>query len=215
MDIADIVAFWRGQQKADAHGRWTHQIDQDVLGTGPHSFNLDHPVSPYIGDVLIAPVIILNANAGYNPVQTPTEFPDAPSVSAYTARVDDPSGSDWSFVSRYYNDTNYGHLVASGKVVVVNACAYRSPRISDKNEADNRAMIKRLPSSIMMRRWLLEAILPIAAKGHRLIINNRGQHWRLGHAAPAPGIVRDPCPASPRITSTALSAMNDFLGNRA
>lgn len=215
MEIADIVAFWRGQQKADALGRWTHQIDQGVLSTGPHSFNLDHPVSPYIGDVLTAPIIILNANAGYNPALTPTEFPDAASVSAYTARIGDPSGSDWSFVSRYYNDTNYGHLVASGKVVVVNACAYRSPRISDKKEADNRAMIKRLPSSIMMRRWLLEVILPIAAKGDRLVINNRGKHWRLGTAANAPGVVRDPCPASPLITSTALTAMNDFLTNRA
>lgn len=211
MDIKEIVTFWRGQQEVDEVGRWAHRFDRKVLDAGPHSFNLDHPVSPYIGDVLTAPVIILNANAGYNSALTPTEFPDAASASAYTARVDDPSGSDWSFVSRYYNDTNYGHLVASGKVVVVNACAYRSPRISDKNEADNRAMIKRLPSSILMRRWLLEAVLPMAAKCDRLIINNRGQHWRLGPAAAAPGIVRDPCPASPRITSTAISAMNDFL----
>lgn len=215
MQIEDIVTFWRDQQQADEQGQWAHRLDRKLLDAGPHSFNLDHPVSPYIGDVLTAPVVILNANAGYNPALTPTEFPDAASVSAYTGRVDDPSGSDWSFVSRYYNDTNYGHLVATGKVVVVNACAYRSPKISDKKEANNRAMIKRLPSSIMMRRWLLEAVLPVAAKGDRLIINNRGQHWRLGHAADAPGIVRDPCPASPRITSTAFSAMNAFLTERA
>lgn len=215
MRIEDIVTFWRGQQQADEQGHWAHRLDRKLLDAGAHSFNLDHPVSPYIGDVLTAPVVILNANAGYNPALTPTEFPDAASVSAYTDRVDDPSSSDWSFVSRYYNDTNYGHLVASGKVVVVNACAYRSPRISDKKEASNRALIKRLPSSIMIRRWLLEAVLPVAAKGDRLIINNRGQHWRLGHAADAPGVVRDPCPASPRITSTAFSAMNAFLTERA
>nr|WP_086494252.1 hypothetical protein [Novosphingobium panipatense] len=213
MQIEDIVTFWRGQQEAGAQDRWAHRLDRKMLEAGPHSFNLDYPVSPYIGNVLTAPIIILNANAGYNPALTPTEFPDAASVSAYTSRVDDPSGSNWSSVSRYYNDTNYGHLVASGRAVVVNACAYRSPRISDKKEADNRVMIKRLPSSIMMRRWLLEAILPIAAKGDRLIVNNRGQHWRLGHAAAAPGIVKDPCPANPRITSAALSAMNDFLAS--
>jgi hypothetical protein len=211
MQIDDVVGFWRGQQEADAQGRWMHRQDRPVLGGESHSFNLDHPVSPYIGDVLNAPIVILNANAGYKPDLTPTEFPDAASVSAYIARVDDPSGSDWSFVSRYYNDTNYGHLVASGKVVVVNACAYRSPRISDKKEADNRAMIKSRPSSKLMRQWLLEAVLPLAAKGERLIINNRGKHWRLGPAADAPGVVRDPCPASALITSTALSAMSDFL----
>jgi len=214
MHIEDIVTFWRGQQEVDAEGRWAHRLDRKVLDAGPHSFNLDYPVSPYIGDVLTAPVIILNANAGYKPDVTPTEFPDAASVSAYIARVDDPSGSDWSFVSRYYAETNYGHLIGPGKVVVVNACAYRSPKITDKTESNNRAMIKRLPSSIFMRRWLLEAVLPIAAKRERLVVINRGGQWRLGSAVIAPGVVKDPCPANARITDTALQAMTDFLDRR-
>lgn len=212
MQIDEIVEFWRGQQEADGQGRWMHRQDRPVLGAESHSFNLDHPVSPYIGDVLNAPVIILGANAGYDPKLTPTEFPDAASVSAYLARVDDPSQADWSFVSRYYNDSNYGHLVASGQVVVVNACAYRSPKLSE--EKDNKAIIRRLPSATLTRHWLLEAALPMAAKGERLIINNRGGQWRLGAAASARGIVRDPCPASPLITSTAFRAMADFLADR-
>lgn len=66
MQIEDIVTFWRGQQQADEKWQWAHRLDREVLDTGPHSFNLDHPVSPYIGDVLTAPVIILGANAGYS-----------------------------------------------------------------------------------------------------------------------------------------------------
>jgi hypothetical protein len=112
MNIGEIVAFWSGQQGVNAQGQWAHRFDRKVLDAGPQTFNLDHPVSPYIGDVLTAPVIILNANADYNPDLTPTEFHDGDAVSAYVARVDDPSGSDWSFVSRYYDGTNYGPLVA-------------------------------------------------------------------------------------------------------
>ncbi|WP_202988408.1 hypothetical protein [Sphingopyxis terrae] len=209
MDIKEIVAFWRGQQQIDLQGEWTHRLDRTVLETGPHSFNLDHPVCPYIGDVINAPVIILNANAGYDADLTPTEFPDASTVDAYIARVDEPSGSDWSFVSQYYDDTNYGHLIASGKAVAVNACAYRSPKIS--NEKDNRRIIPRLPSAIFTRRWLLEAVLPMAAKGERLVVANRSGLWKLDTASNANGLVRDACPVSPRITGVALSAMNDFL----
>jgi hypothetical protein len=209
MNIEDIVSFWREQQTEDHKGRWAHKFDRKALDAAMHTFNLDHPVSPYIGDVLVAPVIILNANAGYSASLTPTEFPDADAIEAYTARVDDPSGSDWSFVSRYYDRTNYGDLVATRRAVVVNACAYRSPKISE--EPENQRIIPKLPSSIFMRQWLLEAVMPLAARGERLIINNRGKHWRLGAAANAPGVVRDPCPASPLITGAALTSMKRFL----
>lgn len=212
MQIEDIVTFWRGQQQADEKWQWAHRLDREVLDTGPHSFNLDHPVSPYIGDVLTAPVIILGANAGYSPTLTPTEFPDDASVSAYTGRVDDPSGSDWSFVSRYYDRTNYGHLVASGRAVVVNACAYRSPKLSE--EADNRAMIKRLPSAIFTRRWLLEAVLPMAANGQRLIVVKRGGQWKLPKTiSMAPGVTIDPAPVSPQITGVPFAQVTSFLAS--
>ena len=76
MKIDEIVGFWRGEQQANAKGQWAHRLDRKVLDGGPHTFNLDYPVSPYIGDVLTAPVVILNANARYISDLTPTEFPD-------------------------------------------------------------------------------------------------------------------------------------------
>lgn len=213
MDIGDIVSFWRGEQSADHQKRWAHRLDRKVLDAGPHSFNLDYPISPYVGDVVNAPVVILNANAGYNATLTSTEFPDDDACSSYVDRVDRPEGADWSFVSRYYNDTNYGHLVASGRVVVVNACAYRSRKISE--ESDNQKMIPRLPSCIFTRRWLLEAALPMAKNGKRLIVVNRGGHWHLpANFSSQTGVTKDPAPVSPRITSTALQRMSEFLDHR-
>lgn len=209
MDISDLVSFWRGQQEADREGRWMHRFDRKALDAGPHSFNLDYPVSPYIGDVLNAPVVILNANGGYDANLTPTEFPDARSTTSYIARVDDPSDSDWGFVSRYYDDTNYGHLVATGQVVVVNACAYRSPKIS--REPENKRIVSRLPSSIFTRRWLVEAVLPMARKNDRLVVVNRNGLWKLSPALNGIGLVRDPCPVSPLITGAAFVAMTEFL----
>lgn len=213
MQVDEINKFWRGKQSADDNGHWAHKLDRQTFDDGPHTFNLDYPVSPYVGDVLAAPIIILNANAGYSSEMTPSEFSDDGAVDLWLARVDDPSNAEWSSVSHYYDRTNYGNLVTAKKAVVVNACAYRSPKISDKAENDNRSMIKRLPSSIFTRRWLLEAIIPLAKNGSRLVVVNRGGLWSLGSAANSVGVVRDPCPASRLITGTALIQMTEFLAN--
>lgn len=212
MEIGDIVRFWRGEQASDQQGRWAHRLDRKMLDAESHSFNLDHPVSPYVGDVLSAPVIILGANAGYSSTLTPTEFPDAASVKAYVDRVDQPEDADWSFVSRYYDGTNYGHLVASGEAAFVNACAYRSPKLSE--EPDNQRLIQRLSSSIFTRRWLLEAVLPMARKGERLIVIKRGGQWKLpGNITSEPGVTKDPAPVSPLITSVPFAKMSAYLSH--
>lgn len=213
MHIDSIVEFWRGQQAADDQRRWMHRADRKVLDAGPHSFNLDHPVSPYIGDVLNARVIIMNANAGYKSHITPTEFPDEAAITSYVERVDSPSKADWSFVSRYYDDTNYGHLIGPGNVVVVNACAYRSPLLSE--EDDNQRIIPRLPSAIFMRRWLLEAVLPAAKQGHRLIVRKRGGQWRLPPTfATSDGVSADPHPRFPRLSQGQMTDITEFLAKQ-
>ncbi len=153
MQIDEIITFWREQQNSDEDGIWAHKLDREVLTRELHSFNLDHPVSPYVGDVANARVIILGANAGYDSNLTPTEFSSSEAVSNYVNRADNPSAADWSFVSRYYDHTNYGDFIADGRAVFVNACAYRSPKISQ--EPDNRATMKTLCSVAFTRQWLL------------------------------------------------------------
>ncbi len=210
MQIDEIITFWREQQKSDEDGMWTHILDREALTHDLHSFNLDHPVSPYVGDVANARVIILGANAGYDPNLTPTEFPSNEAVSNYVNRVDNPSAADWSFVSRYYDDTNYGDFIADGRAVLVNVCAYRSPKISQ--EPDNIAMMNNLCSVAFTRQWLLEAVLPMAAKGKRLIVAKRHGQWKLPPSfRDAAGVTFDPAPINPQITSKPYSEMIGFL----
>lgn len=212
MDIAELTAFWRGRQ-AEAHGIWCHEEDRELLGTRGHRFNLDYPVSPYVGNVLDAPVVILNANAGYNPAMTPSEFPDAAAFEAYVARVDNPTGADWTGVSQYYDGTNYGHLVLAGKAALVNACAYRSPKISE--EPENRVLIRRLPSCMFTRNWLLEALLPAANRGERLVVAKRYGLWDLPPEVYAgEGVVKDTVPAGKHLAAVTKEKVEAFLESR-
>ena len=213
MQIGAIVDFWRGEQKPDDLGRWTHRLDRPLLDAGPHSFNLDYPVSPYVGAVLTAPVVIISSNAGYDSDKTPTEFPDAASIHAYVARIDEPACANWRSVSRYYDNTNYGKFIDSGQVVMINASPYRSPMLS--NEPDNIDLLPKLPTSIFNRDWLLQAVLPLAAKGERLIVVKRGiQRWHLPPTfITSPGVVIEPNPRFPSFGKTTLQQIEKFLAN--
>jgi hypothetical protein len=210
MKLQDIVTFWSRQHRND-QGQWVHPEDQGVFESAPHTFNLDYPVSPYVGDILNAPVVILGANAGYDPSVTPIEFPDADAISAYVQRVSAPDTSDWVVVSPYYNDVNYGPLIGSGHAVLINACPYRSRKISE--EPENKQLLDRLPSTAFTREWLLSTVIPLAESGQRLVIAKRPGLWRLPQALRATnGIAFDPAPISPQITSKPWSAVVERLG---
>jgi len=208
--IYEIVTFW-AEQRRTAAGEWLHPLDEPEFGSSNHSFNLDFPVSPYVGDVVSAPVIILGANAGYDPAMTPEEFSDELAIQRYVDRVRAPSTSDWSSVSRYYNDVNYGELIADGRAVLVNACPYRSPKISA--EPENKLLLNRLPSTTFARRWLLESVFPLAQSGERLVVAKRPGLWNLTpDARGREGVVFDPAPVSKQIASKPWAAVVERLG---
>lgn len=210
MDISEIVTFWRGQQVRDDRQYWAHRLDQSVLKPSVRSFNLDFPVSPYVGDVLNARVIILCARAAYDSKSTPTEFPDNAAVEAYRARVDDPAGPKWSLLARYYDEkTNYADLIRSGEAVLVNACAYRSPK------SVSRKTVDRLESVKFARKWLIEAVLPKAARNERLVIAKHPGLWNLAWEVSPPGVVNDSSPRLPKLSRTVRSRIDAFLANRA
>ncbi len=206
MKRSDIVDYW-AQLKAPTHdGMWVHPDDAPFFRSHRHSFNLQFPVSPYVGDILNAKAIILGANAGYSPTLTPSEFPDDAAVQSYVERVHKPNQADWGFVSVYYNDTNYGEYVAAGKAALINASPYRSPKISQ--EPDNQKLIELLPSTKMHRRWLRSSILPLAANGELKLIAKRFGLWKLTLEEKAsPGVFVDKAPVSPLLTGAALSAL--------
>ncbi len=204
----EIVEYWAQLRQPTHDGMWVHPDDAPLFRAHPHSFNLQFPVSPYVGDILNAKAIILGANAGYNPTLTPSEFPDDGAVQAYVRRVHLPSEADWGFVSFYYNDTNYGEELASGKAALINASPYRSRKISD--EPDNRKLIELLPSTRMHRRWLRSAILPLARSGEIRLIAKRFGLWKMTlEEKTSPGVFVDKAPVSPLLTGAALSALKN------
>ena len=210
MKVRDIVEYWSGQRQAKS-GDWIHPEDERFFSSTEHSFNLDFPVSPFVGDIVNAPVIILGANAGYDPVVTPTEFPDEASVIKYVERVRTPAESDWSWVALYYDRVNYGGLLASGKAALINACPYRSRKISE--EPENKRLLNRLPSTKFARSWLLDAVVPLAQLGHRLIVAKRPGLWKLPpYLKETEGVVFDPAPISPQITRQPWAAVVERLG---
>lgn len=209
MEIGDIVSFWQGQLRTDS-GKWLHRDDMTVFEEQVHRFNLDYPVSPYVGDIENAPVIILGANAGYKGDRTPKEFPDQAAIDRYLDRVRNPATADWSEMAKYYHGTNYGLLLLNGNAVWINACAYRSSKLSQ--EPENRRLISKLPSAHFTRRWLLEAVMPLAERGERLVVAKRFGQWKLPpELKGAPGIVFDPAPVSPQITSKPWAVIQDFI----
>jgi hypothetical protein len=207
--ISDVVDYWASQRRT-SEGAWVHPADEEELSSTRHSFKLEFPVSPYIGKVLTAPVVILGANAGYSSELTAEEFPDQRAVDSYLARVRSPEASNWADVSRYYHRVNYGPLIAAGKAVLVNACAYRSPRIS--NEPHNRKLVTSLASARFTRAWLLEAVLGLVRIGARLVVAKRPGLWKLpADVLESKGVVVDPAPVSPNVTGIAWRAISEFL----
>lgn len=210
MGLQDIVTYWQGLS-CDERGQWIHVDDRPILESAQHSFNLDFPVSPYVGDILYAPVIILGANAGYRPDVTPSEFPDEAAIQNYINRFRDPSRADWSSVAPYYSNVNYGPWIAKGRAALVNACAYRSPKISE--EPENKKLIRRLPSVDMTRRWLLEAVRPLMARGQRIVVVKRSGLWELpADFRNLPGVTVDPAPISPQLTGIAWAVVQGWFG---
>ena len=204
-ELQAIVTFWSKQRCAGR--KWLHPDDEQMLLREPHSFNLDFPAGQYVGDILRAPVVILGANGGYS-AQTPKEFRSQDCVQQFLARQKDPSNAEWhSSLPRYYHETNYGQWLADGRAALLNACAYRSPKISP----DNRKLVKNLQSARFTRSWLLEVLIPLAQSGQRLVVVKRPGLWNLPDLRGTAGVVCDPAPISPLITGGALRAVQRFL----
>ncbi len=181
-----------------------------MLSKQPHSFNLDFPPPAFVGNVTTAPVIILLANGGYNPTLTPLEFVAPDSIAKFLARLSDPQEANWTEVPPYYQDVNYAELVFSGRAALVNACAYRSRRISE--EPENRRVLDRLPSVHFNRAWLTEEILPQVKAGTRFIVAKRHRLWALPVTAKgSKGVLFDRAPQNPHMSTDVLNRLQEML----
>ncbi len=205
---ADLPKYWSRVRKS-AKG-WVHPDDEEILNNEPHSFNLDFPPPAFVGDVTTARIIILLANGGYDPTITPREFAAPDSEARHLRRLSAPQAATWTEVSPYYRDVNYAELVFSGKAALVNACAYRSPKIS--RERDNQRLLRRLPSVHFNREWLMQEILPQVEAGIRFVVAKRHGLWALPETVKSiNGVFVDPAPHFPHMKKDVLKRLQEML----
>ena len=187
-----------------------HPLDSELLERESHSFNLDFPPPAFIGDIINARVVLLEANGGYDPVVTPQEFSDPMAVSRYLNYLRHPQPLRPELIAPYYGRRNYAELIASGDMTLVNAVAYRSAAIS--REPENKRIAGKLPSALLHKKWLRNVLLPAAARGERLVVAHRNALWGLGRSeAPLPGVLFTTNPVSSDLSRAALEEIRLFL----
>ncbi len=168
---SSIRAFWRRLEGN------VHPDDVSTFRSNKHSFNLDFPPPAFIGDVDNAPVIILMLNGGYEETMTKSEFTDPNDRQEYIEWLGGRSLKIPRNLSPYYTQQKIFPLIRGGSVAIVNAVAYRSPKITIEKE--NRRVAKTLPSANLHRQWLMEEVVPEARRNKRLVVAHRTSLWDL------------------------------------
>jgi hypothetical protein len=187
-----------------------HPLDKPVFDSAAHSFNLQFPPPAYVGDLENAPVVLLEANGGFDPIVTPSEFLDQGAVERFIDFLHRPRAVDPSTIAPYYGARNYASAIASGELVLVNAVPYRSPSIS--KEPQNRRLAERLPSTKVHRNWLRSELLVQAQNGDRLVIAHRTALWKIKRTEEhLNGVFFTSNPVSANLSKEALAKMKAFL----
>lgn len=207
--LRSIVEYW-GELEGSVHPEDVPVFDR----FGDHGFNLDFPPPAYIGDIVNAPIIILENNGGFDPRKTPMEFPDAEAHDEFREDLAAPRALDPTkrSVSPYYCSWNFTEWLTSGTAALVNGVAYRSVSGLSSRVA---ALTKVLPSALFHQKWLRDAVLPLVESGERFLVVHRWSRWNdaaevfWGH----PGAVFSKAPVSKNLTGQELADVETFLRN--
>ena len=177
-----------------------------------HGFNLQFPPPAFIGDIINAPIIILENNGGYSASLTPAEFPDQNADDEFRDMLSKPRpvSRNERTISPYYLERNYTQWLVDGVAALVNGVAYRS--VDGKAKHVNK-MTKSLPSALFHQQWLRQVLLPQAERGDRFIIVHRWTRWNRAAEAlrDCPNAVFSSAPVSPNLTTNETRAGLSFL----
>ena len=208
--ISSLVQHWRKLSGA------IHLDDLSVFTSHQHSFNLDFPPPAYIGDIENAPVVLLDANGGYDPSITPMEFSKSGFLEKYIELLRSPKAVDPVEISPYYAKRNYASLIKSDRLALVNAVAYRSSSISRPEDAANRRIVEKLPSTQVHRIWLRNELIPAAKAGKRLIVAHRNSLWNFKKKeGPIHGVIFTTNAVSADLSKDALAKISAFINGQA
>jgi hypothetical protein len=206
----ELAEYWARLNDA------VHPDDKDTFRrTSDHGFDLNFPPPAFVGDIVNAPVIILDNNGGYKSDVTPGEFPDQQAHDEYREwlSVPRPVNPTARSMSRYYLERNYSHWLLSGEAALVNGVAYRSA--NGKARGVER-LTRELPSAQFHQKWLCETLAPLARCGKRFIVVHRWTRWN-GAANVLRGqsaAIFSSAPVSPDLTRDELVAVQTFLSTR-
>lgn len=179
-----------------------------------HGLNLDFPPPAYIGDIVNAPVIILDNNGGYGPA-TADEFAAFGAQDEYRAamRASRPLDHKAGSTSPYYLNRNYTQMLRSGEAALVNGVAYRS---TDGRARHMEELTSLLPSARFHRMWLMDAVVPALGRGDRFLIVHRWKRWEpISYGLRGlPNTIFSTAPVSKDLTRQELDMAAAFLKSR-
>ena len=176
-----------------------------------HGFNLDYPPPAYWGDVVNAPILVLDNNGGYSE-ETPREFTAPDAAERHRERLRHPTALERDDAPPYYQRLNFFDWLEDGTAALVNAVAYRS---IDSKARNVQVLADRLTSARIHRRWLHEVAFPAAQRNERMLIVHRWGLWRLKKGqVTGPSIVWSSAPVSPNLTSAERSTAAAWLLSR-
>jgi hypothetical protein len=205
--ISSIRKFWQRLENS------VHPDDKPCFRGNKHTFNLDFPPPAYVGDVDNAPVVFLDANGGYCPQKTPAEFPRDRDLGEYIDWLRGERKELPENLSNYYTNHTLAGWLRDGTAVIVNAVAYRSPKITEEKE--NQKLAKILPSSKAHREWLANELLPAVEQNKRFVIVHRWKLWHLKRGcAESENFVYSPNPVSPYPAQRVLDQVRFWLDKR-
>ena len=205
---SSIRKFWQDLEAK------VHPQDEPVLASRQHTFNLDYPPPAFIGDVDNAPVVILMLNGGYGSDTGSSEFPTPADMREHVQWLKGEQKEPPRRLSSYYTTKDYYKWVLAGDAVVVNACAYRSRKLT--KERHNQKIAEHLPSVKAHRDWLKNEVLPAAKSGSRLIAVHRWSLWDFAPKVvlPATNVHYSSCPRSQNLDCQTQSSIAAFLRAR-
>lgn len=179
-----------------------------------HGFNLDFPPPAFIGDIVNAPVLILENNGGYAE-STRSEFPDMKAHTEFRDLLSNPRPVDRRerTISPYYLQRNYTRWLEDGVAALVNGVAYRSV---DGKARDVETMSRTLPSALKHQHWLRNVVLPMARSGERFIVVHRWTRWNSAANVlkGCDNAIFSPAPVSKDLSKAEIHAATTFLERR-
>jgi hypothetical protein len=155
-----------------------------------HAFNLEFPPPAFIGDVDNALIVILMGHGGYDSKMTPSEFPEPTDHVEYRRWLKGEGPIPRNLSSYYTGNKVVFDWIRNGDAVIVNAVAYRTPKIRER--AENDRIAKLLPSLEVHRKWFFREVLSDAKADYRRVVAHHPRLWGLQRVDDAQGIIAFP-----------------------